>query len=161
MIDGIKRGLWAAIMAGAFLAANAAMATEQTAETFVNGIYAHYKGKSAKGIFLDKDSAIRHYFEPSLADMMIKDNAAAAKNGEVPSLDGDPFVDAQDWDIKSFEITFTHEGDNKATATVKFKNTGDAKLIRVNLVHLKNGWKISDIVWNGDEGSLRGLYTKK
>jgi hypothetical protein len=161
MSFAIPRGAFAAIvMTAALVTANVALAVDQTAEAFLNGIYAHYKGKNTKGIFLDKDSEIRHYFEPSLADMIIKDDEAAKKSGDIPNLDGDPFVDAQDWDIKSFDIKVEHRGDDKATATVKFKNTGEPKLLHVNLVHLKDGWKISDIVWNGDEGTFRGLYTK-
>ena len=141
----------------------AAIAADRTAEAFLNGIYAHYKGdpKKAHGIYFDKETELRQYFEPALADMIVKDNAAAAKIGDIPNLDGDPFVDAQEWDIKSFDIKVEHQGDDKATATVKFKNFNDPKLLHVNLVKLKDGWKISDIVWNGDEGTLRGLYTKK
>lgn len=149
-------------MTAAFITANVALAADQTAEAFLNGIYAHYKGdpKKAHGIFLDKESQLRKYFEPSLVELMVKDEENAKKNDEVPALDGDPFVDAQEWDIKSFDIKVEHQGDDHATATVKFKNEGEAKLLHVNLVHLKDGWKISDIVWNGDEGTFRGLYTK-
>jgi hypothetical protein len=165
MAIGTSRSVLAAavMLAAGLIAANASFAAEQTAEAFLNGIYAHYKGdpKKAHGIFLDKDAEIRRYFEPSLADLIIKDDEAAAKSGDIPNLDGDPFVDAQEWSIPSFDIKLEHQGDDKADATVKFKNYGAPKLLHVNLVHLKDGWKISDIIWNGDEGSFRALYTKK
>ena len=161
MTYGMRRSLCAAIIvAGAFVATHVAMAADKPAEAFVNGIYSHYIGKNAKGVMIDTHKQLEKYFEPSLAALIEKDEAAAAKAGDVPNLDGDPFIDAQDWEIKSFDIKVDHQGDDKAMATVKFKNTGDAKLIRVNLVHLKNGWRISDVVWNGDECTLRGLYTK-
>jgi Protein of unknown function (DUF3828) len=160
MTHGIKLSAWATIIvAGAFLVLNA-FAADKTAEAFVNGIYSHYIGKNAKGVMIDTHKQLEKYFEPSLVSLIEKDEAAAKKNDEVPALDGDPFIDAQDWEIKSFDIKVEHQGADKAAATVKFKNTGEAKLIHVNLVHLKDGWRISDIVWNGDEGTLRGLYTK-
>ncbi len=153
----------ALIISAGTMAANTCFAAGQTAEAFLNGIYAHYKGdpKKAHGIYIDKEAEIRRYFEPALADLIIKDDEAAAKVGDIPNLDGDPFVDAQEWDIKSFDIKVEHQGDDKATATVKFKNFNDAKLLHVDLVRLKDEWKISDIIWNGDEGSFRALYTKK
>jgi hypothetical protein len=163
MFSIITRGTFAGIVVAATLVgANLALAADQTAEAFLNGIYAHYKGdpKKAHGILLDKDAEIRQYFEPSLADMIIKDDEATKKSGDIPNLDGDPFVDSQEWSIPSFDIKMEHQGDDKATATVKFTNYGKPKLLHVNLVHLKDGWNISDIIWNGDEGSFRALYTK-
>lgn len=159
MTYGIRGALAAVVLAGAFVATNA-FAADQTAEAFVNGIYSHYTGKNTKGVMIDTHKQLAKYFEPSLVALIEKDEAAAAKAGDVPSLDGDPFIDAQDWEIKSFDIKVDHQGDDKAMATVKFKNTDEPKLIKVDLVRLKDGWKISDIVWNGDEGTLRGLYTK-
>jgi len=94
------------MMLGAASAALArpAFAADPGATAFVQAIYAAYNGKDAKGIPLDKDTAIRRYFEPSLAALMIKDAKDAARKGDVPSLDGDPFIDAQDWDIAGFDV---------------------------------------------------------
>ncbi len=164
MAIGTLRGGLAAtiILVAGFVTANVSFAADQTAETFVNGIYAHYKGdpKKAHGIYLDKESELRQYFEPSLVDLMLKDEANAKKSGDEPALDGDPFVDSQEWKILSFAIKVEHQGDDHAAATVKFKNYGKAVLLHLNLVRLQDGWRIADIVWNGDEGTLRGLYTK-
>src|SRR5487761_2028003 len=89
--------------AGAVLA-GPALAADESARAFVTAIYDTYKGKAAKGILLDDNRTIRRYFEPALAALMIKDQDAAAKRGEVGNLDGDPFVDAQDWKITGFDI---------------------------------------------------------
>ncbi len=164
MANGLSRGVFAAIimLATGLVAADVSFAADQTAEAFVNGIYAHYKGdpKKAHGIYLDKESELRQYFEPSLVDLIIKDEENAKKSGDEPALDGDPFVDSQEWKIPSFAIKVEHQGDDHATATVKFKNYGKPVLLHLNLVRLQDGWRIADIVWNGDEGTLRGLYTK-
>src|SRR6202044_3856888 len=109
--------------AGAAMAKRA-LAADPSAEAFVTAIYAAYKGKNAKGIALNKDTDIRRYFEPSLAALMIKDIKGAARKGDVPELDGDPFIDAQDWDIASFDIAVSDTGADTATATVNLVNLG-------------------------------------
>jgi hypothetical protein len=75
----------------------------------------------------------------------------------VPALDGDPFVDAQEWEITGLTITVQTDGPDKAMGIVAFRNFNKPIKIQVALVRLKDGWRISDIVW--PDGSLRGLYT--
>jgi Protein of unknown function (DUF3828) len=136
------------------------LAADPSAEAFVTAIYAAYKGKNAKGIALDKDADIRRYFEPSLAALMIKDIKDAARKGDVPELDGDPFIDAQDWDIASFDIAVSDTGADTATATVKLVNLGKPDTIMLALVKLKDGWRIRDITWqrDGKAETLRAIY---
>src|ERR1700747_1155956 len=81
----------------------AARAADPSAKAFVDSIYNAYKGKDAKGISLSNAAAVRRYFEPKLAAMILQDQKDAARHGEVGALDGDPFVNAQDWEIKSFD----------------------------------------------------------
>lgn len=139
-----------------------AAAPSQSADAFLHGIYAHYHGDvgtTGKGIFLDKPSDIRRYFADDLAQLMIADDAVAEKHGDVPQLDGDPFVDAQDWDIKDIAIHIDSETADRAKATVTFLNFKKPDTVHLDLVQTPKGWRISDIVWK--EGSLRGLYKKK
>src|SRR5271169_4362505 len=77
---------------------------------FVKAIYAPYKGKNTKGITLDTDDDLRRYFEPSLVALISKDEKDAARRRDVPTLDGDPFIDAQDWETPSFDITVSDAG---------------------------------------------------
>ena len=144
--------------AGALLALPV-FAADQSARDFVTAIYATYKGKDSKGVILDNARTIRRYFEPALAALMIKDQNAAAKRGEVGALDGDPFIDAQDWDIKDFDIAVAESAPGKATATVKFANLGTPKTIVLDLVKLKGGWRINEITWqrDGKSETLRAL----
>src|SRR6266436_1620428 len=76
-----------------------AVAANASATAFVTKIYDAYKGKNSKGILIDTDAAIRRYFEPSLAALISKDEKDAARRHDVGTLDSDPFIDAQDWDI--------------------------------------------------------------
>jgi hypothetical protein len=140
-----------------------ALAADASAQAFVTQIYDAYKGKDSKGRPLDSDRAIRRYFEPALAALMIKDQNAAAKRGEVGALDGDPFIDAQDWEIDAFDIKVVDLTPNKAQATVKFTNLGSARTVVLDLTKIKSDWRISDITWtrDGKRESLRALFVKK
>jgi len=134
----------------------------QTPEVFLHAIYDRYIGPEDKTQPIDysQEAELRKYFEPSLVTLIMKDGEQAAKNGEVPALDGDPFIDAQEWDIKSFDIKVVQADADHADATIKFTNEGQPKLIHVLMARLNGQWKIHDIVWNGDEGTLRGLYAR-
>jgi hypothetical protein len=110
-------GVFGAI--GALATANAA---DASARSFVAAIYNAYKGRSGNGIALDTDAALRRYFEPGLAALISKDRKEAADQGEAPTLTGDPFVDAADWNIADFDLALAETGPDKATATVKFDN---------------------------------------
>jgi len=138
----------------------AAEAADASALAFVTDIYAAYQGKDAKGRPLDDERAIRRYFAPSLAALMVKDQEIAARRGEVGLLDFDPFIDAQDWEISAFDIAVEDGAPGKATATVKFSNFDKPKTVRLDLVKLKNEWRIADITWlrDGKPESLRKIY---
>ena len=79
------------------------IAAEPTAKEFLDRIYQTYVGKDAPGILVDKPANIRS-FTPALRKLMAADATEAEKRGEVGNLDGDPLVDAQEWDITSFTV---------------------------------------------------------
>jgi hypothetical protein len=137
-----------------------ALAADASALTFVTDIYNGYKGNDSRGRALDGEPAIRRYFEPSLATLMIKDQKRAAKRGEVGTLAFDPFVNAQDWQIAAFDVAVSDTGPGQAVATVKFSNQGTPTTVSLDLVTIKNEWRIRDITWqiDGKPQTLRGLY---
>ena len=137
-----------------------AFAAEPSPLDFVTEIYYTYKGKDARGRPLDNDADIRRYFEPKLAAAMIKDRRAAARRQEVGTLDFDPFVDAQDWEITAFDIAVSDAGPGKASATVKFANLDSKSTVVLDLIRIKDAWKISNITWTPHDkpNTLRGLY---
>lgn len=148
------------ILGGACAAIAApALAAEATAAVFATSIYDAYKGKDAHGLLIDNDRAVRRYFEPSLAALIRKDQKDAARRNEPPTLDGDPFVDAQDWEIPAFDIAVNDIAPGKASATVKFVNAGTPTMVVLDLVKIKNEWRISDITWlrDGKPSTLRAL----
>lgn len=145
------------VMCGAVFPAPAG---DAGATAFVTKIYDAYKGKESQGILLDKEAQIRRYFDPSLAALIIKDRNDAAKRGDVPTLDGDPFVDAQDFEISDVNIAVSDVPPDKAVATVNFKNINEPAKVVLNLVKVKNDWRIADILYthDGKAETLRGLF---
>ena len=137
-----------------------ARAADASALAFVTDIYNGYKGNDSLGHALDSEPVIRRYFEPALAALMVKDQKLAAKRGEVGSLDFDPFVDAQEWEISEFDIAVSDTAPGKAIATVKFTNLGKPTIVTLDLVAIKNEWRIRDISWHidGKSQTLRGIY---
>jgi hypothetical protein len=140
--------------------AGTARADDAAALAFVKAIYAPYKGKNTNGITLDTDADLRRYFEPPLVALISKDRKDAARRHEVPTLDGDPFIDAQDWEIPSFDIAVSDAGNGNATSTVKFVNAGQPVTVALDLVSAGGNWRIHDITWqhDGKAETLRGLF---
>ena len=140
--------------------ARPAFAADPSASAFVTAIYNAYKGKDAKGVPLDNERIIRRYFEPTLAAAMAKDQKAAARRNEVGLLDFDPFLDAQDWDVGAFDIAVSDAAAGTAKATVKFVNQGEAMTVVLDLVQVKNDWRVHDITWlhDGKTESLRKTF---
>ena len=136
--------------AASIAAGGTAVADDAAALAWVKGIYAAYRGKNAKGISLNDAAALRRYFEPSLAALIVEDRSKAARNNEAPKLDGDPFVDAQDWQIPDFDIATADNGPGKATATAKFVNQSEPTTVVLDLVTVNANWRIADIIWSRD-----------
>jgi hypothetical protein len=146
----------AAALAG--LAPLAARAADSDPKAFLEAIYAAYQGKDSKGVLLDTDAQVKRYFDPKLASLIAQDRRKAARRKEVPNLDGDPFVNAQDWEIKSVAIEMHDVGPDKAGATVKLDNGGTMTTVGYELVRQRDGWRIANITWDGRE-NLRGLLS--
>ena len=129
-----------------------AYAQTPSAEAFLRDLYAPYLTGANQG---QNYWDLGRYFAPDLARLMNDEARDARRRNEVPRLDGDPFVDAQEWDVKNFTLSVKTDG-SSATAVVTFDNYGKAKRITLDLVLTPAGWRISDI--GAPSGSLRALY---
>jgi len=158
-----RRKLFMGVCISIAVAAARVQAAEPSARSFVEAVYAAYKGKDSNGVLLDSDAAVRRYFGPKLAALIIKDRKEA--RGEIGKLDFDPFIDAQDWEIDTVDIALREVAPDKTSATVSFKNLGEPHSVVLDLVKLKAGWRIADITWDRKhalgEDTLRGILTKK
>ena len=127
-------------------------------KAFVTAIYQNFIG--ANGILIDSPKA-RQVITPGLMKLIDADAKAAARRGQPPRLDSNPFIDAQDSDIKSFTVEVQDVGRARAVATVRFKNEAAVNdgLITLALVMTADGWRIDD--FRGDSGSLRKYLSRK
>ena len=138
----------------AALSGTEAMA-QATAHAFVETLYRPYLSKDFQG---QPYGDTARFFAPPLAQAMDRDNREAKRRNEVPTLNGDPFVDAQDWEISKLSIDVTGSAD-AATARVSFQNFGEARRVLLELVKTPAGWRIADI--KAPSGSLKALYKLK
>ncbi len=145
-----------AALAAVFLLQAPIAAQAPNPKTFVESIYQRYLGKNTPSLDLSTREALDLYFTPSLADLIDKDAKEAEKLQEAPLLNGDPFVDAQDWEITDVTVTVQESSADRATATASFNNSGKAVNVRLALMLTPKGWRVDDIFWT--EGNLRGLY---
>jgi len=157
-------GLTGAAFASAAHADPASTADDAAALAFVKAIYEPYTKPGTDGVLIDSGKKLRRYFEPRLAEAMDKDQKAA--HGEVGSLDFDPFIDAQDWEFKKFDVALKDTAPGKITATVTFTNLKEPTTIVLELVKIKNDWRIYDITWQRDQHpdspkTLRDLFKLK
>lgn len=128
---------------------------ETTAQAFVEKLYRPYLDPGFQG---QPYGDTARFFVPALAQAMDRDNREARRRNEVPTLNGDPFVDAQDWEISKLSIDVTAGGD-AATARVSFHNFGEPKRVLLELVKAPTGWRIAEI--KAPSGSLKALYNLK
>lgn len=120
---------------------------------FLKGLYEPYKKAGFKG---QPYWEAERFFVPELADAIHRDLDVAKTRGEPPTLNGDPFVDAQDWDIPTIGYAVSTIGDGYGAAVVTFRNQGRSKQLALFIVETPQGWRIDDIVGRGR--SLRALY---
>jgi len=142
------------LLAGLAALPMAARAQSQAPLAFLQELYEPYKTQGFKG---QPYWEAKRFFVADLAQAIERDFAEAKKRNEVPKLDGDPFINAQDWDIRAVNYAVTEmRSANRAAGAIAFDNIGTATLVAVFLVQTPQGWRIDDIVTRGS--SLRALY---
>lgn len=152
----IVHGFFAAFMMLGFAVLPVPAKADTEAQKFLESIYKRYVGPDTPGVPLDTKDALLSYFTPELAAMIAADGARAEKDNEPPTLDGDPFVFAQDWDIKNVAVKVKDIDPGKAVGIATFTNFGEKQEIELTLLKLPVGWRIDDIRW--PDGTLRDLY---
>ena len=137
-----------------------ARVTPLTAKSFLTAIYQSYLGnsQSAKGIALDDADAVRRYFSPGLASLILDDGSAARQPGNPIVLGNDPFVGRESWDIANLSVEVKETG-AKAIGTVSFTNFGQPEKVVLELLKVGADWRIAEIKWG--PLTLRSIYRRK
>ncbi len=115
-------------------------------EALVADLY-RTEGKRSSPFFQTRSRALlKKYFTTTLANLIWKD--AVSSKGEVGALDGDPLYNAQDMDIKKFQIHRPKIASGKAEVLVSFENFGKKQEITFLLVSQQSEWKIANIKYD-------------
>lgn len=139
-----------------------ARVTPTTAKSFLTTIYQAYLGNSsqtARGITLSDPEAIRRYFSPGLASLILEDGPASRGTGSSIVLGNDPFVGQESWDISDLAVEVKETGPAKAIGTVSFSNFGKPERVVIELLKVGADWRIAEIKWG--PLTLRSIYRKK
>jgi hypothetical protein len=123
-------------------------------EPLVADLYKQHDAE--KGPFRERRRAvIDKYFAKPLADMIWKNEQRP--EGEMGAIDADPLYDAQDTQIKKFNVGKAVIDGSKATVTVTFENFGEKKKLQYMMVREGDAWKISDIKYPGGHTLLQNF----
>ena len=123
-------------------------------ERFVRSVYAQYeKSHEAKG-------APDDIYSQRLSDLFALDSKEAG--GEVGRIDFDPWIDAQDFEIRDVHVTSNPVDNAPSRRTVRatFKNIGRPEDIRFYFEKTKQGWKLDDMRSVGKENWTLSLILK-
>jgi hypothetical protein len=114
--------------------------------------------RNGNGPLFTKEGRKHHeqFFDEKLAGLIWKD-LTETPEGEVGHINGDPLFNAQDMKITKLVVgAGTTEGDT-ASVPVTFMNYDQKVKITFRLVKTGAGWKISNIVYDGDSDLLKIL----
>jgi hypothetical protein len=83
-------------------------------------------------------------YSPTLKQLW-DDMAAKSEDADMPILDFDPLINAQDYELTEFIIADPAIAGDNATVAVSFDNFGEPQELHFELVKRMDGWKIDDI----------------
>ena len=95
---------------------------------------------------------VTELFSPTLKQLW-NETAARSEAMEMPIIDFDPFINAQDYQISDLVVADPVVKGDAAAVVVSFLNFSEPQELRFTLVRRAEGWKIDDIE------SLAGEYT--
>lgn len=137
-------------------------------EEVIRALYKAHRPWEHKGLDLRNRAVLSKYFSPELTKLFLK-NAQVERDcpkGDLCGLDFDPILGAQDYDehlnfkLRITEATPPQTG--RFEARFKLFNEGKPEQEQVlvfQLVQLKNGWRIDDIIYTKDNATLKAVLT--
>jgi Protein of unknown function (DUF3828) len=158
--------LKALVLALLTVVASSAVAAGDGPEEVIRALYKAHRPWEHKELNLSNRAVLSKYFSPELTKLFLK-NAQLERDcpkGDLCGLDFDPILDAQDFDdhlnfkLRITEATPPQTG--RFEARFKLFNEEKAeKVVVFQLVQLKNGWRIDDIIYPNDNASLKAVLT--
>jgi hypothetical protein len=145
---------------------SSAVAIGDGPEEVIRALYKAHRPWEHKELNLGNRAVLSKYFSPALTKLFLK-NAQLERDcpkGDLCGLDFDPILGAQDYDEHlNFELHITEATPpqtGRFEARFKLFNEEKAEQEQVlvfQLVQLKNGWRIDDIIYTKDNASLKAI----
>jgi hypothetical protein len=164
MINGMTRAIVLALLT---VAASSAIAAGDGPEDVIRALYKAHRPWEHKELNLGNRAVLSQYFSPELTKLFLK-NAQLERDcpeGDLCGIGFDPILGSQDFDDDlRFNLRITRGTPPQADrfeAHFKLFNEEKAENVVVfQLVQLKNGWRIDNIVYPGlDNASLKAVIT--
>ena len=158
----------ALILALLTVVASSAVAVEHGPEEVIRALYKAHRPWEHKKLNLGNRAVLSKYFSPELTKLFLK-NAQLERDcpkGDLCGLDFDPILGAQDFDDHlNFKLHITEATPPQTDRfEARFKLFNEEKpeqeqVLVFQLVQLKNGWRIDDIIYTKDNASLKAVLT--
>src|SRR5437762_14058092 len=156
----------AIVLALLTITASSAVAAGDGPEEVIRALYKVHRPWEHKELNLSNRAVLSKYFSPELTKLFLK-NAQIERDcpkGDLCGLEFDPILASQDFDDHlNFKLHITEATPpqtGRFEARFKLFNEEKAeKTVVFQLVQLKNGWRIDDIIYPDDNASLRAVLT--
>ncbi len=145
---------------------SSAVAEGDGPEEVIRALYKAHRPWDHKELNLGNRAVLSRYFSTELTKLFVK-NAQLERDcpkGDLCGLDFDPILGAQDFDdhlnfkLRITEATPPQTG--RFEARFKLFNEENAEQVIVfQLIQLKTGWRIDDIIYPNDKASLKAVIT--
>ena len=158
----------ALVLALLTVVASSAVAAEDGPEEVIRALYQAHRPWEHKEIDLANQGVLLKYFSPELTKLFLK-NAQLERDcpkGDLCGIEFDPILGSQDFDDNlNFKLRIarsTPPQTGRFEARFKLFNEEKAEQEQVlvfQLLQLKNGWRIDDIIYTDNKGSLKAMLT--
>jgi hypothetical protein len=158
----------ALILALLTMVASSAVAAGDGPEEVIRALYKAQRPWEHKKLNLGNRAVRSKYFSPELTKLFLK-NAQLERDcpkGDLCGLDFDPILGAQDFDDHlNFKLRITgatppQTGRFEARFKLFNEETAEQEqVLMFQLVQLKNGWRIDDIIYPKDKTTLKAVIT--
>ena len=148
--------------------ASSVVAAGNGPEEVIRALYKAHQPWKHKELNLSSRAALSKYFSPDLTKLFLK-NAQIERDcpkGDLCGLEFDPILGAQDFDDNlNFNLRITRANPPQTGRfEARFKLFNEEKpeqeqVLVFQLVQLKNGWRIDDIIYPKDNTSLKAVIT--
>jgi hypothetical protein len=147
---------------------SASIAAGDDPEEVIRALYKAHRPWEHKALDLGNRAVLSKYFSPELTKLFLK-NAQVERDcpkGDLCGLDFDPIMGAQDFDdhlnfkLRITEATPPQTGRFEARFKLFNEEKPEQEQVLVfQLVQLKNGWRIDDIIYPKDKTTLKAVLT--